>query len=79
MNNYERINRFKLGDMVRDNSPHAWSAASYGGGGFRHGVIIQEQHTSRALNRMFRVLWQNGTIGENVWDYDLKRIEDEDR
>tara|TARA_Y100001938_G_C8039008_1_gene405081 strand:- start:749 stop:988 length:240 start_codon:yes stop_codon:yes gene_type:complete len=79
MNNYERINRFKLGDMVRDNSPHAWANAGVYGGGFRHGVIIQEQHTSRALNRMFKILWQNGTIGENVWDYDLKRVEDEDR
>ena len=66
----------EVGDMVTDNGPRAWS---FTGSQTRYGVIVQEQHSSRALNRMFKILWQDGTIGNNVWDYDLKRVEDEDR
>jgi len=25
-------------------------------------------------NKVFKVLWQNGTIGNNIWDYDLELI-----
>lgn len=25
-------------------------------------------------NKVFRVLWQDSTIGNNVWDYDLEVI-----
>ena len=26
------------------------------------------------LNQLFNVLWRDGTIGNNIWDYDLKII-----
>lgn len=66
----------KVGDLVRCNSPHTWAYAGYYGGGFRRGIIVEELPSSRALNRMFKVLWQDdGTIGNNIWDYDLKRID----
>ena len=67
----------KVGDLVRCNSPHSWSVAAHFGGGFRHGIIIEEMPSSRALNKLFKVLWQNnGEIGNNVWDYDLKVVDE---
>ena len=54
----------KVGDLVKDNQPFASE---------RIGVIVGR--TSTALyNKSFKVLWRNGTIGKNVWDYDLKVI-----
>lgn len=36
------------------------------------GVIIEEMHDPLAMNnRVFRVVWKDGSMGENVWDYDL--------
>jgi hypothetical protein len=41
------------------------------------GIILEKmEHNSLnrkyfGLNSMFRVLWQDGTIGNNVWEYDL--------
>jgi len=60
----------KVGDLVRDNRPN-WL------GGERVGVIISEstdRYVSMALNRAFKVLWRDGTIGNNVWDCDLKIV-----
>ena len=52
----------KVGDLVKDNQPFASE---------RIGVIVGR--TKSALhNKSFKVLWRNGTIGNNVWDYDLK-------
>ena len=55
----------KVGDLVKDNQPFASE---------RIGVIVGR--TKSALhNKSFKVLWRNGTIGKNVWDYDLKIVE----
>ena len=60
----------KVGDIVKDNRP-SWL------GGERVGVIISEstdRYVLMALNRAFKVLYRDGTIRNNVWDYDLKII-----
>ena len=56
----------KLGDLVKDNHPNRQ-------GSERIGVLVERIHGT-ALNKSFRVLWRNGTIGNNVWDYDLKVV-----
>lgn len=64
----------KVGDLVKDNHP-SWMGAE------RVGVIISEsadRYVSMALNRAFKVLWRDGTIGNNVWEYDLE-VYHEDR
>lgn len=54
----------KVGDLVRDNYP-----AREG----RVGVIVEQVHDRLAQsNNCYNVLWRDGTIGKNVWDYDLK-------
>ena len=61
----------KVGDLVKDNHP------SWLGRDERIGVIISEstdRYVSMALNRAFKVVWRDGTIGNNVWDYDLKIV-----
>ena len=58
----------KVGDIVKDNRP-SWL------GGERVGVIVSEstdRYVLMALNRAFKVLYRDGTIRNNVWDYDLK-------
>ena len=60
----------KVGDLVKDNHP-SWSGAE------RIGVIIERVPHYRRVrygNKLFKVLWGNGTIGKNVWDYDLKVV-----
>ena len=54
----------KVGDLVKDNQPFASE---------RIGVIVGRTK-SASYNKSFKVLWQNGTIGNNVWDYDLKIV-----
>lgn len=58
----------KVGDLVKDNYP----TRAYMN---KVGVLMAQTRlgTSR-LNKVFRVLWQDGTVGENVWDYDLELI-----
>ena len=59
----------KVGDLVKDNHP------SRGMGPERIGVLVNQTRLgTSSLNKSFRVLWRDGTIGENVWDYDLKVI-----
>lgn len=61
----------KVGDLVKDNHPD-WLGRDE-----RIGVVISEsadRHVSMALNKAFKVLWRDGTIGNNVWDYDLKVV-----
>ena len=61
----------KVGDLVKDNHPGIRIGPE------KIGVIISEsndRYVSMALNRAFKVLWRDGTIGNNVWDYDLKII-----
>ena len=39
------------------------------------GVLIEKVHDPLAMNNdVFTVLWRDGKIGNNVWDYDLVAI-----
>ena len=56
----------KVGDLVKDNHPNMrWYT--------KIGVIVAQDPLMR-LNKSFKVLWRDGTIGNNIWDYDLKVI-----
>ena len=57
----------KVGDLVKDNHPTRMSAE-------RVGVIVGMGVNSVRTNQLFNVLWRDGTIGKNVWDYDLKVV-----
>ncbi len=58
----------KVGDLVRDNHPSRMGAE-------RAGLLVNQTRLgTSSLNKSFRVLWHDGTIGNNVWDYDLKVI-----
>ena len=60
----------KVGDLVRDNHPSRMGAE-------RCGIILGFSTRfliNRYNNNEYRVLWRDGTIGNNVWDYDLKVI-----
>lgn len=64
----------KIGDLVKDNHP-SWSGRDE-----RIGVVISEttdRYVSMGLNKAFKVLWRDGTIGNNVWDYDLKVLRED--
>ena len=56
----------KVGDLVRSNHP-SWLRVE------RVGVIVGRTISS-LHNKSFKVLWRDGAIGNNVWDYDLKVI-----
>ena len=60
----------KIGDLVKDNHPNMrWYT--------KIGVIVENVGHNKGIgctNKMFKVLWRNGTIGNNVWDYDLKVV-----
>jgi len=44
-------------------------------GPHRRGILIEQVQDRLAMNnKVFKVLWQNGTIGNNIWDYDLEAI-----
>jgi len=60
----------KVGDLVKDNHPGRLTLE-------RIGVLVKNVGHNKGLgctNRVFRVLWHTGTIGNNVWDYDLKVV-----
>ena len=59
----------KVGDLVKCNHP-SWFHTRSG----RIGVIVAETPASRSLNKSFKVLWHNGTTGNNVSDYDLELL-----
>jgi len=43
----------------------------------RVGVIIKEvEHpsTRASTNKVFDIVWVNGTTGYNIWDYDLVKV-----
>ena len=64
----------KVGDLVKDNHPR-WLDRDK-----KVGVIIERVSSYRRCasnNKLFKVLWRNGTIGNNVWDYDLKVIHED--
>ena len=61
----------KPGDLVKDNHP------SWLGRDERIGVIVGRGVSmlgASRMNKSFKVLWRDGTIGNNIWDYDLKNI-----
>jgi len=44
-------------------------------GQYRRGLLIEQVQDRLAMNnKVFKVLWQNGTIGNNIWDYDLEVV-----
>ena len=57
----------RVGDLVKDNHP-SWAGAE------RIGVIVGMGVNSIRSNQLFNVLWRDGTIAKNVWDYDLKVV-----
>ncbi len=60
----------KVGDLVVCNHPAYFTV---GNTPRRVGVIVGR--TKSALhNKSFKVLWRDGTIGNNIWDYDLKVV-----
>jgi hypothetical protein len=62
----------KVGDLVKDNHP------SWLGRGEKIGVLVERTRLgTSSLNKSFKVLWHDGTIGNNVWDYDLKVIRED--
>ena len=41
----------------------------------RYGFIIEEVSKSSFIrNKVFKVLWTNGEIGNNIFDYDLELV-----
>ena len=56
----------KVGDLV---------ISAYGDVRIRRGLLIEQIHDKTAMNnKVFKVLWQDNTIGNNVWDYDLEVV-----
>ena len=59
----------KVGDLVKDNHPGIRIGPE------KIGVLIERTRIgTSSLNKSFKVLWHDGTIGNNVWDYDLRVI-----
>ena len=49
--------------------------SAYGDVRIRRGLLIEQIHDKTAMNnKVFKVLWQDNTIGNNVWDYDLEVV-----
>ncbi len=64
----------KVGDLVKDNHPVGTLHS------IKFGVIIGRTRLgTSSLNKTFKVLWRDGTIGNNVWDYDLKVVNESRR
>ena len=62
----------KVGDLVKDNFLPGRQL-----GIRRYGVLVENVGHNKGIgctNKVFKVLWHDGTIGNNVWDYDLKVI-----
>ena len=60
----------KVGDLVVCNHPARFTIGSTPQ---RLGVIVGR--TKAALhNKSFKILWQDSTTEDNVWDYDLRFI-----
>ena len=54
----------KVGDLVK---------TTYGY--YRLGLLFEQLQDKLAVNnKVFKVLWTDGTIGNNVWDYDLEVV-----
>jgi hypothetical protein len=56
-----------VGDLVRHAFAHEREMMT--------GILLEKVHDPRAVhNDVFNVLWSDGKIGKNVWDYDLASI-----
>ena len=54
----------KVGDLVKHALAHKRENMI--------GVLLEKVHDTLAMNNdVFSVLWRDGKIGNNVWDYDL--------
>jgi hypothetical protein len=59
----------KQGDFVYENWYGNVDASKWG-------IVLEKVYDKRAQRyRLFTVLWQDGTVGNNVWDYDLTIME----
>ena len=59
----------KIGDLVK--TVHGF---------YRRGFIVEQVQDRLALkNKVFRVLWLDGSVGNNIWDYDLELVNNENR
>ena len=57
----------KVGDLVRHVLSHKRENMI--------GIVLKKMKDPMAMNNdVFNILWRNGLIGEYVWDYDLKVI-----
>ena len=44
-------------------------------GFYRRGILVERVWDPIAMsNKVFKVMWTDGTMGNNVWDYDLEVI-----
>ena len=44
-------------------------------GFYRRGILLEQIQDRLAMNnKVFKILWQDGTIGNSIWDYDLEVI-----
>ena len=62
--------RMKVGDLVQQ--------CFYG----MVGVTIREVYAplcATTINKVFDILWQDGTIGHNIWNYDLELFDEKGR
>ena len=54
----------KIGDLVRHTLAHKRENSI--------GIILEKRKDPMAMNNdVFNIMWRDGTIGNNVWDYDL--------
>ena len=56
----------KIGDLVKTVC-----------GPYRRGFLIEQVRDRLATslnNKVFRVLWLDGSVGNNIWDYDLELV-----
>ena len=54
----------KVGDLVK-------TVAGF----YRCGILVERVYDPLAMsNKVFKVRWSNGTLGNNVWEYDLEVI-----
>lgn len=58
----------KVGDLVRHVLSHKHENMI--------GIILGIVEQPRSDNDVFNVLWNDGKIGNNVWDYDLAVIDE---
>ena len=62
--------KLQVGDFVKDGYPNRSRHVPD-----RYGFIIEEVSKSSFIrNKVFKVLWTNGEIGNNIFDYDLELV-----